>query len=347
MGNREKNKALWKGGEKSYSILKELVTKAVEENNAPEAVKDYLDLPYKPMRAGFTVLSCEAVGGSRDSVTEIALVMELFRAAISIHDDIIDRSLMKRLEKTIFAKHDRAASLILGDWYFCFFSTQLGRIIIGNSTIPHQRKRALLETIERAVNRLARGALMELSMKNTLDYPEEEYLCMVELKVSDLEACMRVGAVAGGGDEQQIETLSQYGSHLGVLMQLRDDLMDSMNIGDALANRLRNESLPLSFLYASKESDEVKEMLLELFHDREKPVIPSHLFKAVKSAGGIDHLEDIRIQKAQDIMKLLERSELRMQEELKLILSDALFRFCQKWNRRFCQKWNRRRHFYS
>ncbi len=325
MENREKSKALWEGGEKSYTILKELVKRAVEENNAPEAVKDYLDLPYKPMRAGFTVLSCEAVGGSRDSVIEIALVMELFRAAISIHDDIIDKSLMKKLEKTIFARHDRAASLILGDWYFCFFSTQLGRVIVGNPAISHQKKTALLETIETSVNKLARGALMELSMKNTLDYSEEAYLRMVELKISDLEACMRVGAIAGGGDEQQIETLGQYGSHLGVLMQLRDDLMDSMNIGDALASRLRNESLPLSFLYASRKSEEVKETLLELFHDREKPVNPNQLFKIIKSAGGIDHLENIRIQKAQEVIKLLENTKIGMQEELKFILSDALF----------------------
>ena len=322
---KEKN-SLWKKGEEPHSVLKALVTKAVEENNAPEIVRDYLDLPYKPMRAGLTVLSCEAVGGSRDSAIEAAVVMELFRAAISIHDDIIDRSLTKKLEKTIFGKHDKAASLILGDWYFCFFSTQLGRILMGNSTMSHQEKRIMLEAIQTAVNNLARGALMELSMKNTLDYSEEEYLHMVESKVSDLEACMRVGAIVGGGNKQQIETLGQYGSCLGVLMQLRDDLMDSMNIGDALSNRLKNESLPLSFLFASKKSEEAKENLLELFHDHEKPVNPNQLFRIVKNAGGIDHLEEIRTQKAQAALKLLENTEkIAMQEELKLILSDALF----------------------
>ena len=72
--------------------------------------------------------------------------------------------------------------------------------------------------------------------------------------MSDVEACAKLGAIMGDGTSSQVQALAEYGSDLGFLFRLSNDLGDLLNDEWNLALRLENESVPLPILHAAKAS---------------------------------------------------------------------------------------------
>jgi octaprenyl-diphosphate synthase len=55
------------------------------------------------------------------------------------------------------------------------------------------------------------------------------------------EAAAKIGAILGGGNEEQILALAEYGKNMGIAYQIRDDLQD-WNNEDKLFNILIKKS---------------------------------------------------------------------------------------------------------
>jgi len=55
------------------------------------------------------------------------------------------------------------------------------------------------------------------------------------------EAAAKIGAILGGGTEEQILALAEYGKNMGIAYQIRDDLQD-WNNEDKLFNTLIKKS---------------------------------------------------------------------------------------------------------
>jgi geranylgeranyl diphosphate synthase type II len=49
-----------------------------------------------------------------------------------------------------------------------------------------------------------------------------------------LRASVRMGAIYGGADDQQVEALSCYGEHIGLAFQIVDDILDVEESSEAL-----------------------------------------------------------------------------------------------------------------
>jgi len=71
----------------------------------------------------------------------------------------------------------------------------------------------------------------------------------VEKKAAIVEGYAQIGAILGGGSKKELENLGKYGKALGILIMLRDDLIDIIDIEEA-RHRIERESLPLPIIYA-------------------------------------------------------------------------------------------------
>src|SRR5665647_398735 len=60
-------------------------------------------------------LSCEAVGGSKNETVKIGASIVLLAGAADIHDDIIDNSIMKDSNPTVFGKFGKDIAILAGD----------------------------------------------------------------------------------------------------------------------------------------------------------------------------------------------------------------------------------------
>jgi geranylgeranyl pyrophosphate synthase len=132
---------------------------------------------------------------------------------------------------------------------------------------PALKKQAILELTKQAFFDIGSAEAKEISLHSKIDLIPEEYMAMIELKVSIAKAAAEIGAVIGDGTAGQVKVLGQYAKTLGVLMTIRDEFIDMFE-PEELANRFKNECLPLPILYAFKDAA-LKKKILEFLTKKE------------------------------------------------------------------------------
>jgi len=79
------------------------------------------------------------------------------------------------------------------------------------------------------------------------------------MKAASIEGDMRIGAMIGGGTQEEIEALASYGRILGTLAILREEFVDVFDVGE-LNQRLSSEYLPIPVLYALHDPESKKKI---------------------------------------------------------------------------------------
>lgn len=185
------------------------------------AASHFIKTKGKRVRPALVILAYGAVNQGRvidyGYITPIAIAVELVHTATVVHDDIIDRSSMRRGIETVNAKWGNDTALVAGD---LLFSKAFG-------LVGMHEKRGLSGIISNACIMLAEGEILETLHTGDMSMTEEVYLEVVERKTATLfDACTKCGAILGGGDEKEIAALSKYGYHLGIGFQMTDDILD-------------------------------------------------------------------------------------------------------------------------
>jgi geranylgeranyl pyrophosphate synthase len=192
-------------------------------------------------------LACEAIGGNPELTTPIAVPMTLISGGIDIHDDIIDESQTKDNRPTVYGKFGKHIALLAGDALLFKGLTLLNKAT--QKGIPQAKRRKIIDTVKNMFFELGDAEALELQLRKRRDVSPEEYIHVVKKKAADVEAHTRISAIIGDGSEKEIEALSEYGRHLGMLIILRDDWIDMIDFEESV-HRIRNECLPLPLLYA-------------------------------------------------------------------------------------------------
>jgi len=256
--------------EQAQKILLERGSKALEEaknkilqeeiecKEAHEALTYFMkEYWHDVARPALLSLTCEAVGGDPNITTPVAIPMILISGAIDIHDDIIDQSKTKRSRPTVLGKFGKDIALLVGDALLFKGFTLLYEAI--EKGISAEKVEVIIGIIKRTFFELGDAEALELNFRGRMDITPEEYLYVVRKKAADVEAHTRISALLGGGSKDEIEALSEYGRLLGMLIILRDDLMDMIDFEEAV-HRIKSECLPLPILYAL-QNPEAKSMI--------------------------------------------------------------------------------------
>jgi len=234
-------------------------------------------------------IACEAVGGDPEITTPIAVPMILISGAIDIHDDIIDQSKVKGSRPTVLGKFGKDIALLVGDALLFKGLTLLHEAV--EKGVPAEKLPIIINIIKKTFFELGDAEALELQFRGRMDVTPEEYLRVVRKKAADVEAHARISATLGGGSEEEIETLGQYGRLLGMLIVLGDDLMDTFDV-EELQHRVKGESLPLPILYALQKP-EVKKIISSILSKRrmtEREV--ETLLEITHKAKGFKHLKE-------------------------------------------------------
>ena len=202
-------------------------------------------------------LVCEAVGGDPNITTSIAIPVILISGAIDIHDDIIDQSKIKESRPTVLGKFGKDTALIAGNVLLFKGFTLLCEAI--GKEIPVEKAAVIADIIRRMFFELADAEALELDFRGRIDVTPEQYLHVARKKAADVEALTRISAILGGASKEEIEALGEYGRLLGMMMILRDDLIDMADYEEAV-HRIKREHLPLPILYAL-QNPEIKSAL--------------------------------------------------------------------------------------
>lgn len=185
-----------------------------------DACRYVLSAGGKRIRAVLVLLSCEAVGGNARSALDAAVAVELMHNFTLVHDDIMDNAATRRGQPTVHTRWNVNHALLVGDVLLGFSYRQLLR-----TQTPH---------LERALNIFTEGFIdvcvgqaLDVEFERRTDVTVDEYFGMIEKKTGTLiSTATELGAIIGGGTEQQIAALCRFGTLLGRAFQLQDDLLD-------------------------------------------------------------------------------------------------------------------------
>ena len=186
----------------------------------------------KRIRPLILLLSAESVGNCDENAYSAACAVELLHTESVIHDDIIDNETLRRRKDPFHIKYGYNTSILTGDFV-------LGLILNIASRINNPRIASELST---TAMMMSDGEMIETRLESSEDVTFDDYLKVMEYKTATaFEAASKIGAILGGGTEDQILALAEYGKNVGIAYQIHDDLQD-WNNEDKLFNVLIKKS---------------------------------------------------------------------------------------------------------
>lgn len=186
----------------------------------------------KRIRPLILLLSAESIGNCDENAYAAACAVELLHTESVIHDDIIDNETLRRRKDPFHIKYGYNTSILTGDFV-------LGLILNIASRINNPRIASELAT---TAMMMSDGEMIEARLESSEDVTFDDYLKVMEYKTATaFEAASKIGAILGGGTEDQILALAEYGKNVGIAYQIHDDLQD-WNNEDKLFNVLIKKS---------------------------------------------------------------------------------------------------------
>jgi len=174
----------------------------------------------KRLRAILVLLACESVGGKTTTALDAACAIELLHNFTLIHDDIMDKSDLRRGIPTVHKKWNVDEAILSGDQmaasaYEMLLKTKSPRL----PEIMRIFTGAFVDVCE------GQGYDIEYEQRNDLGV--KDYRFMIRKKTAKMiSAAGEIGAFIGGGSKEEVKALRLYGAYLGIAFQLKDDILD-------------------------------------------------------------------------------------------------------------------------
>ena len=198
---------------------------AMSSDTAPmEAVLRYVaGAKGKRLRPELVYLTARLFGEVNESTDRTALFVEMIHTATLIHDDVVDASDERRGQASVNARWDNTTAVLAGDFL-------LSKAML---LLSHPEDHAILEEMLRTTLAMSEGELMQNGERRTEN--GELYLEIIERKTAQLiRACCVGGAMTVLSDNtedrrQKLELIGEFGLNLGLVFQMRDDILDADN----------------------------------------------------------------------------------------------------------------------
>jgi len=201
------------------------VSRGLEPEILARATRHLLEAGGKRLRPCLALTACEAVGGKAEDALEAAAAIELLHNFTLIHDDIMDQDEFRRNVKTVHVLLGVPVAVIAGDALFAkvFEAMAANAKRLG---LEGARVVELFDAVSKASFEICQGQVLDMLFEGRADVSEAEYMRMVSGKTGALlEASMKVGALLGKGEPEQVRALAEYGRLIGVAFQMRDDVL--------------------------------------------------------------------------------------------------------------------------
>jgi heptaprenyl diphosphate synthase len=240
----------------------------------------------------------------------------LTSGAADIHDDIIDGSKVKEAGTTVYGKYGKEIALLAGDALLFKGLTLLFQSI--NQGVSRKKLSAILNITEETFFELGDAEALELGFIKRADVTPEEYLHVLEKKAAIIGGYAQIGVILGEGSKQELADLSRYGKVLGMLILLRDEIIDIIDVKE-IQHRIEKESLPLPIIYALQDSKTRSLMMPILQKKRITLKEAEAIAEMTRQLGGVEscmQLIERLTSEAEACLARVKRNEL----ELKLLL---------------------------
>jgi octaprenyl-diphosphate synthase len=204
----------------------------------------------KRVRPLLVMLSAKLCGEINESTYRAAILIELLHTATLVHDDVVDDADTRRGLASINAVWKNKVAVLIGDYLLSrglLLSLQYNDYYFLNST-------------SFAVKRMSEGELLQIQKSRQLNIDEDTYIKIISDKTGSLfSTCTDIGAASTTQDPEMRNMLKTYGENVGLVFQIRDDLLDYLGrkrlLGKSTGSDIKEKKLTLPLIYALKNGN--------------------------------------------------------------------------------------------
>jgi len=237
-------------------------------------------------------LACQAVGGSPEACTSAAAAIEHFHTAALIHDDIADEATLRRNEPCLHVTEGIGLAINAGDLSLSLVN---GTVIHDPALDDATKLRVLKELIDMTA-RTVEGQALDLgwARDGRFDLKVDDYLAMAQHKTAFYSGGvpLAVGAIIGGGTEEQIEVLREFGMSTGLAFQIQDDLLNLVGTREAKEKDFRSDitegKRTLMVVHALQNSSERDELIAILSEHTTDAARLDEAVQILRRSGSLD-----------------------------------------------------------
>ncbi|MBW6473882.1 MAG: polyprenyl synthetase family protein [Anaerolineaceae bacterium] len=255
------------------------------------------------------LLLCNAVcGGDWKKALPAAISIELIHNFSLIHDDIEDKSDLRRGRQTLWKIYGIPQAINTGDAMFSL--AQINMLKVGNE-INKQIGFDALQRLNETCLILTGGQNLDISFEKETRVSLERYLLMIGGKTAALlSASSEIGAITALTSENNRNALRNYGNALGLAFQAWDDWLgiwgEEEQTGKSTSSDLMTGKKSLPILFALEKDEE----FLQIYQD-EGATQENYrkLLSMLENNGAKKFTEDIAKQYTDTALKSLEETK--------------------------------------
>ena len=208
----------------------------------------------KRIRPVMLLAAVDLFGGDIEQARYAAIGIETFHNFTLLHDDLMDRSPVRRGKPTVYRKWDENTAILSGDamhilaWQY--FLKQ-----------PNKNLLEILQTFGKTCLQIHEGQQYDMNFEHRDDVTIDEYMEMIRLKTAVLlGGALKIGALYADAKPHDVEELYNFGIDTGLAFQLRDDLLDAYGntatFGKETGTDIKDNKKTYLLLTALKKGDD-------------------------------------------------------------------------------------------
>ncbi len=209
-----------------------------------EVIETTIESGGKRIRPALVLLSGHFHPVKEEHLLRLATAVELLHDATLIHDDLLDKSLVRRGAPTVSSHWSEKATVLAGD----FLLARAAKLsaMVGNFEV--------MQIISEAVAVICEGEIRQDFNGGQLVFDRDEYYERIYAKTASLfAASTECAAVLSNAPLAERETLREYGKNLGMAFQISDDVLDFVGtereVGKPVGSDLRQGLATLPTIY--------------------------------------------------------------------------------------------------
>ena len=189
-----------------------------------------------------------------ESILSPVEALEVFHTFTLIHDDIMDRSPLRRGMPTVWTRWNEDIAILSGDVMLIDAYKRITKA-------PHPAHGKVLALFSKTAAEVCEGQQYDMNFESVDEVSIDEYNMMIGLKTAVLLACSAaIGAMLGNAPDDACDALYRYGYELGMAFQVADDYLDAFGdekvFGKPIGGDILNEKKSWLTVRAMEKTDD-------------------------------------------------------------------------------------------
>ncbi len=209
-------------------------------------------------------------------IIKASLAYEIFQTSILIHDDIIDRSELRRGKKSLYTllgadHYGISQAICLGDLGF-FLSLKLFNSLDFPKTNKEMATRLFIQTMQDTVL----GEMADIQEAGKKLISEKKIIDIYRSKTAlyTIIGPMQLGAVLAGADKKILTEIRNFGENLGIAFQIYDDIIGVFGqkeiTGKSASSDIKEGKATLLLIEARKQVNQKQLDILDKYYGQDK-----------------------------------------------------------------------------